>query len=276
MSITETIKNRRSVRNYAGETLSAAHANQIVAFISALRTPFPGKYRIELIRTNASAEPVRLGTYGVISGASDFLALVYEPDDNPAEENAAYCFEQVVLFCTSLGLGTCWLGGTFNKSNFAAQVDLQAAEILRIVSPVGYIKTGKRLVETVIGADRHHKSRKSFSTNFYDGNFDTNLTEENAGIYREPLEMLRLAPSANNRQPWRIVLDDDTIHFYCHRSSLFDFSRTDLGIALCHFDLTCRESGIQGSFKVLEKLKETVPINKNQYSVTWIKDLPIR
>ena len=273
MSITETIKNRRSVRNYTGEALKAEHANPIVAFISALRTPFPGKYRIELIRTNASAEPVRLGTYSVISGASDFLALMYEPDDNLAEENAAYCFEQVVLFCTSLGLGTCWLGGTFNRSNFAAQVDLQATEILRIVSPVGYIKNEKRLVETLIGADRHHKSRKSFSTHFYDGSFDKPLTEENAGIYREPLEMLRLAPSANNRQAWRIVLDDDNVHFYCHRASLFDFSRTDLGIALCHFDLTCRESGIQGSFEVLEKRRETTSGDKNRYAVTWIKSL---
>ena len=270
MSITETIQMRRSVRNYTGETLTAEHANQIEAFISTLHTPFPGKYRIELIRNQASAEPVRMGTYGAISGASDFLALIYEPDNQLAEENAACCFEQVILFCTSMGLGTCWLG-IFKKGNFAAQIDLQPAEILRIVSPAGYIKNEKSMRETLIGSDHHHKSRKSFSDNFYDGSFDKKLTEENAGIYREPLEMVRLAPSANNRQSWRIVRDGDRFHFYYQRASLFDFSRTDMGIALCHFDLTCRELGIEGTFKVLDDIRQTASGSKNRYAVSWIK-----
>jgi len=271
MSIIEVIKHRRSVRNYTGEVLSTDDTNRILDFVSGLRTPFSGKYRIELIRTHAGTEPIRLGTYGVISGAFDFLALIYESDDNLAEENAAYCFEQVVLFCASIGLGTCWLGGTFNKSNFASQVDLQSNEILRIVSPVGYIKNGKHWVENVIGADRHHKSRKLFSANFYDGGFDKPLTEENAGIYRQPFEMVRLAPSANNRQPWRIVLDNDAIHFYCRQSPLFDFSRTDIGIALCHFDLTCKELGIEGSFKILEIIRKAKPVDGNRYCVSRIK-----
>ena len=275
MSIIEIVKERRSIRNYTGEALSAEHVNQINAFISTLKAPFSGMYRIKLIRTNGNAGPVQLGTYGVISGASDFLALIYEPDDN-AEENAAYCFEQVLLFCTSLGLGTCWLGGTFNKSHFAAQVDLQPAEILRIVSPVGYIKDEKRLLETLLGADRHHNSRKSFSTNFYENSFNTNLTEENAGIYREPLEMVRLAPSANNRQSWRILLNDAGVHFYYQKASLMDFSSIDIGIALCHFDLSCRELGIKGSFKVLENSQKPASSGENLYAVTWIPGSPIK
>jgi len=272
MSIIEAIKTRRSVRNYTGEVLSAGDTNRILNFISGLRTPFSGKYRIELVRTHNSTEPVRLGTYGVISGASDFLALIYESNSDVAEENAAYCFEQVVLFCASIGLGTCWLGGTFNKSNFASQLDLQPNETLRIVSPVGYIKKGKYWVENVIGADRHHKSRKPFSANFYNEDFDKPLTEENAGIYREPLEMIRMAPSANNRQPWRIVLDNDKIHFYRHPASLFDFSRTDIGIALCHFDLTCKELGIEGSF-VVETIRKASSVGGNRYCVSWIKSV---
>ena len=271
MSIIEVIKQRRSVRNYTGEPLSKEHADQIVRFISELKTPFEGKYRIELVRSEAGHEPVQLGTYGIISGASDYLVLIYEYDEAMAEENAAYLFEQVILYCTSLGLGTCWLGGTFKKNDFANQVQLQPNETLRIVSPVGYIQDKKRWIDSLMGYDHKHRSRKPFETNFYDGYFDKQLTEENAGIFKIPLEMVRLAPSANNSQPWRVILNSDMVHFY-HRLSLIKFSRIDLGIALCHFELACKELRIKGKYEILEKLKR-VSISKNKYSVTWVKEM---
>jgi hypothetical protein len=54
---------------------------------------------------------------------------------------------------------------------------------------------------------------------------------------------------------------------------MFDFSKIDLGIALCHFDLTCRELRIAGKFEVLTKVKN-ISISKDKYSVTWIKSTP--
>jgi nitroreductase len=270
MSITEVIKQRRSIRNYTGEPLKKEHADQILNYIAGLKSPFEGKARIELVHTHTGSEPVKLGTYGVISGASDFLVLVYEESDM-GEENAAYLFEHVILFCTELGLGTCW-SATFTKSNFAKQVELKPNEFLRIVSPVGYIKDKKRFVETLMGSDRNHKSRKPFKENFYDGYFDKHLTEDNAGIFREPLEMVRLAPSASNRQTWRVILNNGMLHFY-HHESMMDFSKFDLGIALCHFDLTCKELRIAGQFEVLVKIKK-ISISKDKYSVTWIKATP--
>jgi hypothetical protein len=83
--------------------------------------------------------------------------------------------------------------------------------------------------------------------------------------------MVRLAPSANNRQSWRIVLEADRVHFYRQKASVMDFSRTDIGIALCHFDLSCRELGIQGTFKVLDDLMQDRTAGKNHYSISWIK-----
>jgi hypothetical protein len=166
------------------------------------------------------------------------------------------------------------MGGTFKKSDFARQVNLQPNEILRIVSPVGYIKDQKRFVDTIMGSDRKHTSRKPFKENFYDGYFDKHLTEDNAGIFREPLEMIRLAPSANNRQTWRVILNNGMLHFY-HHESMIDFSKIDLGIALCHFDFMCKELKIAGKFEVLTKVKN-ISIRKDKYSVTWMKALPPR
>ena len=60
--------------------------------------------------------------------------------------------------------------------------------------------------------------------------------------------MVRLAPSAVNKQPWRAVAYDNAVHFYLKRSKGFnhneklDMQMIDMGIALCHFDLTAKEN----------------------------------
>ncbi len=65
-----------------------------------------GNARIELISPNLDDKSVKLETYSVISNAKNFLTLVYKPG-TLAGENAGYLFEQVILFCASLRLGTC-------------------------------------------------------------------------------------------------------------------------------------------------------------------------
>ena len=73
----------------------------------------------------------------------------------------------------------------------------------------------------------------------------------------EALEMVRLAPSAVNKQPWRMVVMDDIVHFYLQRSKNFragklDMQKIDMGIALCHFELMANELGICTEFTVAE------------------------
>ena len=86
------------------------------------------------------------------------------------------------------------------------------------------------------------------------------------------LEMVRLAPSAKNAQPWRIVKDEDKFHFYEKRDigiGAHDIQRLDVGIALCHFELAAKEKGISGHI-----VREEPQINKGEliYVFTWVKD----
>jgi nitroreductase len=266
MSIIESIQRRRSVRGYTGQPLGKEDAERIETYISGLKAPFgEAPSRILLLRADTPAGKVKLGTYGVIGGARDFLALAYAKAPL-AEESAAYMFEQVILFCTSMELGTCWLGGSFSRKDFGGQLDLQPGEKVGIVSPVGYASGKKRFWDNFIGAEKHHASRKPFGELFFFSDFSTPLTEESAGRYRRPLEMVRLAPSANNSQPWRIILDADTLHFY-HRKSLGGFDAIDSGIALAHFGETCGELGIAGHF---ERLPSAAQQESATYSISWI------
>ncbi|MDR1557467.1 MAG: hypothetical protein LBS88_10630 [Tannerellaceae bacterium] len=267
MSIIESICQRRSVRSYSGEALSKEHAGRIEAYIAGLKAPFGAQAHIRLIHTDTLEGKVRMGTYGVIGGARDFLTLAYKKEPL-AEESAAYLFEQAVLFCTSLGLGTCWLGGSFSRKDFGRQITLEPGEKVGIVSPVGYAGSKKRIWDVLIGAEKHHASRKAFGSLFFSHDFNRPLTEEAAGIYRRPLEMVRLAPSANNFQPWRVILEAGTLHFY-HQKTLGGFDAIDSGIALSHFGETCRELGIAGRFERLpSREKEAVAV----YSISWIPE----
>jgi nitroreductase len=271
MSIIEAIEQRKSIRSYTGESLSREHIERIICYIAGLKAPFGAQVRIELIHSFSGTKPVKLGTYGFIGGASDFLALIVE-DGTLSEQSAAYLFEQVILFCTGLGLGTCWLGGAFSRKDFRKQLNLTANEKLKIVSPIGYISDKKRFSEVFTNAQKHHVSRKPFSSLFFHQNFSTPLTEEQAGIYRQPLEMVRRAPSANNQQPWRIILDNSILHFYQH-SSWIGFTGIDLGIALCHFEQTCREFSISGRWEVWGKTAN-IPVGKGEkYCISWVSEI---
>ena len=94
--------------------------------------------------------------------------------------------------------------------------------------------------------------RLPFEKLFFKGTFEIGLTKEDAGIFADALEMTRWAPSAANKQPWRIVVSGDTVHFYEYKtlkdSPLGDVQKVDLGIALAHFDLTMQEDGYEGRF----------------------------
>ena len=271
MSVIELMKLRRSVRSYTGEPLSKEHSEAITNYIANLKAPFGTDVRIEFIHTQIDNGRIKLGTYGYIKGASDFITLSYTPSPL-AEEGAAYLFEQVILFCTGLGLGTCWLGGSFSRKDFKGQISLKPNEKLRIVSPVGYPGNKKHLIEKLMGAEGNHKSRKPFGTLFFNNTFNTPLSEEAADIYKTPLEMVRIAPSANNSQPWRILLDGNSIHFYHRHTTLGGFSATDIGIALCHFEQSCIEIGIIGRLEVLPAPTDNNTPKDFKYTISWISN----
>lgn len=265
MNIIETIQKRRSIRTYTGEPLRSEHVAQIKQYINQLQAPFGIQARIELISIQSDEKPIKLGTYGWVKGACDYLVLIYK-EASFAETAAAYMFEQAILFCTNLGLGTCWLGGSFSRGDFKKQVKLNPNERLKIVSPVGYPSTEKRFLEKyIVRADKHHASRRPFGELFFHTDFNNPLTEIDAGVFLRPLEMVRLAPSANNKQEWRALLEDTSLHFYKKPYPLFD--SIDMGIALCHFELTCKELGINGRFEILKDIPHN---DKAKYMISWV------
>ena len=264
--ISEIIKKRHSVRSYENGTLPEEARERLQAYLDEInhsKGPFGGKVRISLIQRNDTNKEIKLGTYGVIKGATNFLTVACKKNDD-ALVDLGFLFEKVILFCTALGLGTVWMGGTFSKGNFAKAMQLKEDELMPIVSPVGVEGAGKSFIATMI-AKSNLSRRNDFSQLFFNGNFNTPLTYEAAGEYGDVLEMVRLAPSALNKQPWRILKQENKYHFYSVGNH--DVNKIDLGIGLCHFYLSAMEKGLKGEIKVLSLKSD----GRYKYVASWVE-----
>ena len=123
MNIIEAIHARHSVRTFSGEPLQASVKKALEEAINNSRSPFEGSVTMRLASVGIGEE-FRPSTYGVIRNALDFLLLGFA-NDKWSAVSGGFRMEQVVLEATRLGLGTCWVGGTFKKGSFAKAADLQ-------------------------------------------------------------------------------------------------------------------------------------------------------
>lgn len=255
---------RFSARTYEKRAVESDLRKKLEIYAASLENPLGPKVRFEFIDKKTAPNGEKLGTYGFINGASLFVGAAV-PNENFAAEALGYDFERLILYAASLGLGTCWLGGTFNKSAFADNMKLESNERFPAVSPVGYPKN-QRVVERLFRLKLKADNRLPWESIFFDGCCDKPLTAERAGEYAFPLEMLRLAPSAENKQPWRVVFDGKAFHFLAYGipdDSINDIrmKRIDLGIAVCHFHLAAIEKGLKGKLERIENLPFSLPEN---------------
>jgi nitroreductase len=276
----EIIKKRISCRTYSDRPVEDKVLKAFTASINAVHIgPFGNQPVFKLI-TPVSAinqELKKLGTYGVIKNARMFLVGTIK-NDRMAMEDYGYCKETLILQATALGLGTCWLGGTFKASGFAKAVDLQEDQILPTVSPIGYPAEERSLTERIMRRIAGSDHRKQWSDIFFANDFATPLTQLQAGKYSEALENLRLAPSASNKQPWRILYDAklNTFHFFLERSlqykmlGIVHLQDIDLGIGMSHFEITAREQGLAGIWKVDTNAPKETSLD---YIVSWQSEI---
>ncbi len=247
-NITEHIRARRSVRTYDGRTLDESTKEKLLNFAKDIQNPF--NIPVEFKFLDAKKDGL---TCPVVSGTDLYVGGKIKDVPN-ASVAFGYSFEEFVLYAQSLGLGTVWLGGTMNRAAFEKAMELSEDEMMPCASPLGYPAKKMSIRENMMRKAIKADERLPFGDLFFDGSFDTPLTKENAGKFAEPLEMARLAPSAVNKQPWRVIIADNTAHFYLKRSKGFghegklDMQMIDMGIALCHFALTAEENGLRLNF----------------------------
>jgi len=281
-SVVECIRQRFSCRKYLEEPIPLEKRRGLISCINSLPAgPFGGLADFHLVAADENDRSALkdLGTYGFIQGATGFIVGTA---GNHAKnlEDYGYQMEQIILYATSIELGTCWLGGSFTRSSFAKKISANDEAIIPAVTSIGTIidiqQARNGLLRRQIKADQ----RLPWETLFFNGSFEKPLSQQNAGDYTIPLEMLRIGPSASNKQPWRVLKDGSVWHFYLQRTKgyregslnrflgIVDIQRLDMGIAMCHFEMTARELGLNGQW-LAETPRIQVSDDLMEYSVTW-------
>ena len=242
MNMLETVKSRRSVRTFDGNPLREEDKGKIAGYIQTIKNPYeiPVEFVLLDAEENGLSSPV-------LTGETLYVAAKAEKQPH-AEEAIGYSFEKLVLYTWSLGIGTTWIGGTMKREAFEKAAGRGENQIMPCVSPLGYPAKKMSLRETLMRKGVKADQREPASELFFDREFYHPLTEENGNTV-DALEMVRFAPSAVNRQPWRVVREGKNYHFYLKHGRGYisdatgDLQKVDMGIALCHF-----MSGVEGVF----------------------------
>ncbi len=239
----KTIRGRKSVRSFDGKLLTPEDCAKLEEYIQTITNPFGVPVRFVLLdaRKHGLSSPV-------LSGETLYAAGMVGRVPH-AEAAYGYAFEKLVLYSWSLGIGTTWIGGTMKRELFERAAGLREGEMMPCVSPLGYPAKKRSIRESMmrkgVGAD----SRMSVEKLFFDGVWDAGLPEEKQAPIADLIEMVRWAPSAVNKQPWRIIVTENAFHFYEKRDRGYvsdktgDLQKIDVGIALCHLVMGLEEQG---------------------------------
>ena len=252
MKTLETMRNRRSVRSFDGKALSQEDAGRILEFAAKADNPYgiPIEWKLLDSKKDGLSSPVIVGTDTFIAGKMQQVPH--------AEEAFGYSFEKTVLYAWSLGVGTTWIAGTMDRQAFEKAMEVEEGEVMPCISPLGYAAKKMSLRETLMRKAIKADTRLEQGEIFFDGSFDKPLAKEGCAVPGTMLEAVRLAPSAVNKQPWRMVVCGNKVHFYEKYAKNYvsddgwDIRKIDLGIALCHFAMEAEECGTDVSFEIID------------------------
>lgn len=270
--IAQVIRERRSVRTFDGQPLREEDIKRLRDFIRKIENPYeiPVEFKLLDAKKDGLSSPV-------IAGTEQYIGAKVKRMPH-AEEAFGYSFEMLVLCAQSLGIGTTWIGGTMDRAAFEHAMALGADEMMPCASPLGYPAKKMSLRETMMRKGVKADTRARFEELFFDAD-GAPLTEARAGRLREPLELVRLAPSAVNKQPWRVIVSGGAAHFYEEKSKGFagaatgDLQKVDVGIALCHFALGAREAGLEPRFSLSDP--QLAAAGGREYIASWIVENPL-
>jgi nitroreductase len=280
--VSDLVRKRYSCRAYQNTPLDSETRQKMENCLASLITgPLGNTMRFKLAAATEEDRKLLsgLGTYGFIKDPAAFIIGAIE-DAPHALEDFGYQMEVAVLSAADLGLGSCWLGGSFTRSSFAKKITASETEDIPAVCSLGYPSNGNG-PDVTLREKFRAKDRKPFEELFCDKKFTHALQPEAAGEFQEPLEAVRLAPSASNQQPWRVLKDGSKWHFYLKRTQGYrdkwvakllgieDLQRVDMGIAMCHFGLSVVELGLPGHWESADP-GIAVPDELTEYTISWI------
>ncbi len=222
MTYPEAIIRRISNRKYVSRPLSEEEISELNKLIE--QNNRAGGLRFRLV-TECPEVFSGLKGYGMFSGVRNLILIAGPESDPDVEEKCGYYGEKVVLGATTMGFGTCWVGGTYDKER--CQALLQSGEKLCCVVTVGPVADQPSAKEKVIRGVMQRKSKTPAELSMGLGDAPAWFMSGIAAVQR--------APSARNLQPVRFLYSNGAVT--AQLTEKHNFSNVDLGIAKYHFEV---------------------------------------
>ena len=289
MTLLEAMERRKSTRNFAKRALAERDLRRLQDHLNqAPCGPFGNSMRFSILHPTPQNPGIlqglggTVGTYGFIKNAQAFVvgAIQTKPF---ALHDYGYAMEGAVLEAERMGLGSCWLGGSFRPGSFGRAIGVQDDEFVPAVIALGYPEKDRRMADRLIRL--HHSKgnrRADWETLFFDQNsFECPADSEAFGESSALLRAVHAAPSSCNTQPWRIVREaPDCFHLFFARNRRYsrkdqlignaDLQLIDMGIAMRHFDVAAGELGISGSWSVQKNVATKAIPGGVEYLASWL------
>lgn len=245
----KAVEIRHSTRTYDNIPLSEEHKETIESFITSLNRGVEGVRAVFVKEGGDKVIKSILGSYGVIKGVNSYLAFLADEQDTKYPEKIGYAGEMCILEIASLGLGTCWISGTYRPEIAVKQTNPEPHEKVVAITPVGYGSQESlmgKLMKKTVGSQK----RKALGE-LCPGGYKEDWPE----WIKRAVHLARLAPSAVNRQPWRfrISADENSIIIGLDNPGSADGKRMDCGIAMLHIEIGALSSGVRGEWRYLDK-----------------------
>ena len=204
MTPKEAIFKRKSIRKFESKSISNEQMELIARKVKELTPLYPNiEYNIDITKKTKGMFNVKAPHY-----------LVFGSEEKEGHlENIGFIGQQMDLFLSSIGIGSCWLGGS--KPVFDDEINLP------YVICMAFGDSDEPLYR-----DATDFKRKSL--------VDISIGEDTR------IEAARVAPSGINAQNWYFVAKDGLIHCYRKKPNLLSgvmlnkMSYIDMGIAICH------------------------------------------
>ena len=248
MNLYEGIFYRKSVRSFLMEPLEQRLLDNILNFANHLENLTPEQtVKYEIIKY---VEEKHSFIEHLTGGNSPYYLVLHAKKTEDYLLNAGYLLEQIVLYMTTKGLGTCYLG----------MKRLKSTEELEPVIAVAFGKPKKEFFEEECNA--HRKPIHELVC------YKTEVTED----VKEIAKAGRLAPSSLNSQPWRFVVYDNRIHLFCRKEKLIPevmkkVRGIDMGIALAHLIVAAEEFWYSPQVTKLPNISEQ-KFKQHEYIIT--------
>lgn len=221
------IENRVSRRKFEKEPITGLEKENIISLINQLNEA--SGLAMAFMEDGSDAFGKLRKSYGIFTNVRSLILMKGKKDDKDLKEKIGYYGEDLVLEITDLGLGTCWVGGTFDKD----ELPIDSSEELGCVVVVGNVQTPS-LTEKMVRAATHRKV-KSVEERIIS-------TEPLPQWLQNGMKAVLLAPSAKNTQKVMFKYENNILS--AQIADDYSMDLIDLGIAKKHFEI-----GAKGKFE---------------------------